>query len=426
MKLEKPENSNYCATVVKIKNIIPLENCDNVVATTIHGFQAIVGKETQIGDIGIVFSAETQLSDEYCHHNNLYRHGDKNADQSKKGYIEDNRRIRAIKFRGNTSSCFFVGLESLVWAIGEDDIAWLEKNVDAEFDTLNGSPICKKYVIPVKEQRARLLAEKKNFARVDTKHMPEHNDSDNYHKWGDTIPEDKIVIVTQKLHGTSIRVGHTIAKRKLNVIERILRALGVQIKESTHDYIYGSRKVIKDINNPYQNHFYGSDIWTREGEKLKGLLPENYIVYAELIGWSGDAPIQKNYTYEAPSGVAELYVYRIAIVNNEGHITDLSWEQVKEFCNQIGVKHVPELWVGVKSLFDVNKYMDKRLKDEEYGAVQLSHPDTVDEGVCIRIDGMRPRILKAKCAKFFEHETKLLDEGVLDMESEQNVVNFTS
>lgn len=113
MKIDKLQNPNYCATVVKIKNIIPLENCDNVVATTIFGFQAIVGKDTKIGDIGIVFPAETQLSDEYCYENNLYRHADKNRNEGEKGYIEDNRRVKAVKFRGNPSSCLFASLESL-------------------------------------------------------------------------------------------------------------------------------------------------------------------------------------------------------------------------------------------------------------------------------------------------------------------------
>jgi hypothetical protein len=422
MKLEQPINQNYCATVVKIKNIIPLENCENVVATTIFGFQAIVSKSTQVGDVGIVFTAETQLSDEFCYHNNLYRHGDKNKDQSAKGYVEDNRRIRAIKFRGNTSSCFFVSLESLGWAASAADIEWLRANVGAEFDVLNGNPICAKYVVPRGVQRAQALAAKKNFARVDTKHMPEHIDSDNFHKWGDTVPAEKDIIVTQKLHGTSIRVGHTIAKRKLGIFESLLKKFGVKIQETTHDYIYGSRKVIKDINNPYQNHFYGSDIWTREGERVKGLLPENYIVYGELVGFTGELPIQKNYTYGVESGKAELYVYRIGIINNEGHLTDLSWQQVKEFCNQVGLKHVPELWTGKKGEFDVTAFMDKRYNDDGFHhAVPLSHGETVDEGVCIRVDGMRPRILKAKCAKFFEHETKILDEGVQDLESEQSV-----
>ncbi len=32
MKFETPANPNYCATVVRIRNIILLPNCDNVAA----------------------------------------------------------------------------------------------------------------------------------------------------------------------------------------------------------------------------------------------------------------------------------------------------------------------------------------------------------------------------------------------------------
>lgn len=418
INIDKPENGNYCATIVKISNIIPLENCDNVVATIIFGFQAIVGKDTQIGDIGVMFTAETQLSDDFCHFNNLYRHGEKNLDQSQKGYIEDSRRIRAIKFRGNTSSCFFTSLESLKWTGVDASLL----PVGAEFDKLNGKEICKKFAVPVKAMRGQ-ESSNKSYSRVDKKHMPEHLDSDAYFKWGHEIPDETSVIVTQKIHGTSIRVGNTIVSRKLSLFERLLKKCKVIISESGHDMVYGSRKVIKDINNPYQNHFYGSDIWTREGEKLIGLIPENYIVYGELVGWTGELPIQKNYTYGIEKPNAELYVYRIAIINNQGISTDLSWDSVMEFCRHSGLKHVPEIWRGKKKDFDVQRYMDKRYFDSGLlQCLQLSNPemDLVDEGVCVRVEGLTPRIFKAKAPKFFEHETALLDKGEEDLESSQS------
>lgn len=424
MKIDKPQNSNYAATVVQIKSIIPLENCDNVVATPIFGFQAIIQKSVQVGDVGIVFPAESQLSYDYCHHNNLHRHGDRNKDQTVKGYVEDNRRVRAIKFRGNESSCFFMSLESLSYLLSPAEIEELRQNVGLEFDTLNGQEICRKYVVPTRGGQ-RVQEVKKVNRRVDDKHMPEHIDTDNYHKWGDTIPGDKQIVVTQKLHGTSVRIGHTYVRRKLTILDKVAKFFGANVLEVEHDYIYGSRKVIKDVNNPFQNHYYGSDIWTKAGDNLKGLLPENFIVYGELVGWVDDKPIQKNYTYGVDFGQSELYVYRIAIVNHDGYMTDLSWDQVKEFCNHNGLNHVPELWRGLKRNFKVEHWMNLRYRENLAGksgsvAVPLSHPDTVDEGVCVRVDGLRPRILKAKCSKFFEYETALLDTGEQDVESSQS------
>lgn len=420
MKIDKPANQNYCATVVEIKNIISLENCENVVATNFFGFQAIVGKDHKVGDIGIVFPAETQLSDKFCYENNLYRHSDKNRYENVKGYIEDNRRVKAVKFRGHPSSCLFMPLDSLKFTGINPDML----SVGDEFDALNGEEICKKYTVASRIANKGAAAKEEKFVRVESKHMPEHTDSTNYFKFGDYIDGDKTIIVTQKLHGTSIRIGHTIAKRKLNLFERVLGKFGVKIQPTTYDYIYGSRKVIKDTNNPYQNHFYETDIWTKEGQRLVGLLPENYLVYGELVGWTGQKEIQANYTYSVPSGVAELYIYRIAIVNNQGIITDLSWEQVKEFCAKNGLKAVPELWTGKKSDFKVEDWMDKRYFEAGYKHCLYlgENKDLVDEGVCIRVDGLNPVIFKAKSPKFFEHETKLLDKGEEDLESSQSNV----
>jgi hypothetical protein len=108
-----------------------------------------------------------------------------------------------------------------------------------------------------------------------------------------------------------------------------------------------ARKVIKDVNNPNQNHFYGSDLWSEEGKKLEGTIPEGFLLYGELIGWSGSSPLQKHYTYQVPEQTADLYIYRVAFVNPVGYICDLSWDATVEFCRDRGLKTVPELWRGL-------------------------------------------------------------------------------
>jgi hypothetical protein len=322
MKIDKPENDNYTATVVQIKSITPLDNCDNVVGVPLFGFQAIVGKDTQVGDLGIVFPAEVQLSEEFASENNLFRHGEKNKNPESKGYIEDNRRVRAVKFRGHRSDCLFMPLSSLTFTKVNLD----ELHEGDTFDALNGKEICRKYVVKQKASRIDRNKEKQKFVRVDKKFLPEHYDTDNYWRNQHVVPEDREIIVTQKVHGTSIRIGNTIVKRKLSFVERLLTRLGVNIKDTEYDHVYGSRKVIKDVNNPNQDHFYGSDIWTEEGRKLDDVVPEGFVIYGELIGWTSDgSPIQKNYTYRVPHGTCDLYVYRVAFVNGQGRVVDLSW-----------------------------------------------------------------------------------------------------
>jgi hypothetical protein len=421
MKLLEPENANYAAVVVSIKTIVPLEGCDNVVGTPLLGFQAIVGKDTQVGDLGIVFPAESQLSEEYARLNNLHRHGDLNDNEGAKGYLEDNRRVKAMKFRGHRSDCLFMPLSSLSYIKNLDISLFNEGDI---FDKIGDNLVCNKYLVPRTNREARLEKNKAKFIRVDKKFLPEHYDTDNYFRNAHVIPESREVVVTQKLHGTSIRIANTFVARRLSTIEKFAKRVGIHVQETEMDYVYGSRKVIKDVHNPNQNHFYTTDIWTEEGEKLQGVLPENFLLYGELVGWTGvNTPIQKHYTYNAPQGTCDLYIYRVAFVNGDGFVCDLAWDQVVEFCRDRGIKTVPELWRGKYADFKVEDFIDKRFHEEGYaGVVPLSPDSPVDEGVCIRLDGIAPYILKAKGEQFYAHESAMIDEEAEDLEAEGSEV----
>lgn len=418
MKLTQPENENYAATVVTITDINVLPGCDNVVGAPILGFQAIVSKDTTPGTRGIAFFAESQLSDEYARRNNLYRHTNLNQDDGKAGYLEDNRRVKAMRFRGQRSDCLFMPLESLSYIKGlkVEDL----KEGDT-FDRIGDHEICKKYTVKRKTGTPRIEKNKDKWVRTDKKFLPEHYKTDQYFRYADTIPPEREIIVTQKLHGTSVRIGNTIVQRKLGLLDKIAKRLGIKVQGNEYDYVYGSRRVIKDANNPNQDHFYDSDIHTTGGKQLNGLIPEGYVVYAELIGWTNEGgPIQKNYTYQIPWGAAELYVYRVATINPQGFICDLSWNQVLEFCRDRNIKTVPTLWTGKHKDFVPEEWLDTRYRENGYlQAVPLDTESPCDEGVCVRVDGIAPYILKAKSPVFYEHETKMMDQEVVDIEEEE-------
>jgi hypothetical protein len=421
IKLQEPENSNYAAVVVRIAHVNKLDNCDNVVGTPLLGFQAIVGKDTQVGDLGIVLPAECQVAEEYARLANLHRHANLNAVETAVGYLEDNRRVKAMKFRGHRSDCLFMPLASLGYTGADLDAL----NPGDTFDKLNGHDICRKYTV----KRSAMAHAKthavrdKVFKRLDEKLLPQHHETGNFFRNLDAIAPDQRVVVTQKLHGTSIRVGNTIVKRKLSRREKFAARFGVAVQKTEFANVYGSRKVIKDTNNPHQKHFYGSDIWSDEGKRLDGLVPENFIVYGELIGWTKDcAPIQKNFTYQIPEGTCELYVYRVAFINGQGRMTDLSWDALKTFCTDLGLKHVPELWRGSLEALDPESFLDVKFHAEgRKQALPLDKASPCDEGVCIRAEGLVPTILKAKSPAFLRHETKCLDAEVVDIEEDGNV-----
>ena len=423
LSFQEPVNRNYAAVVTTVHAINKLDNCDNVVGIPVFGYQAIVGKDTKIGDKVLVFVAETQLSEEFVRMNNLYRNGDLNSNPERKGYIEQNRRVRAIKFRGHRSDALAMPLSSLSY-LGND---YLKLEDNDTFDFLNGHEICRKYEVVKKSINRSELKQTRAFRRVDKKFMPEHYDTDNWFRNSHTIEDDEMVVVTQKLHGTSIRMGHVPVSRKLTWKDKIAKFFGVSVAETEYDIVYGSRRVIKDVNNPSHDHFYDKDIWTEQGRKYDYALPHNYIIYGELVGYvEGNTPIMSHYTYNVPEGQCHLYVYRVALVTHGGRLVDLSWDAVKEFCRENGLNHTPEFFRLTKREIEesgqVEAMMDVRYTEcgmtFTEAPIPLSHPDTVDEGICLRVErGVVPHIFKAKSPEFLAHETKLLDADVVDLET---------
>ena len=158
------------------------------------------------------------------------------------------------------------------------------------------------------------------------------------------------------------------------------------------------------------------------------------MVFGELVGYTDDgAPIQKGYTYEAINGGGDvyrnrdLYVYRVAIVNEDGVLRDLSWDQVKKFAYAYGLKHTPELWRGPKAALVLENFTEKNFRMENdasllglgYDAyndrpVALSAGGTgKDEGIVLRVDrgGDVPYLLQYKNDSFYLHEAEELDAG---------------
>lgn len=452
LTLEPPLNPNYVATVVKLGAPHTLDGLDNLVGVPVFGLQALTTNDHEVGELMVAFTAETQLSEEFTKMNNLYRDTDLNVSSSApRGYLEANRRVRAIRLKGHQSSALLLPVSCIEYT----GVSPAELEAGMSFDQLNGHEICRKYVVPVKSNPGRTAKQaEKVFRKVDEKVFPLHIDTANFWR---ALPELKglggELIITQKLHGTSVRAGNVPVlnppiepafnslRRKLGLTPKPARPATTVWAEDT-EFVVGSKRVIKDEANASQGFYGGVDVFTSVAtEQLDGKIPENFMVYGEIIGWvpGTDKPIQKGYTYNLPQGRADLYIYRVAMINRSGQIADLSWDAVKTFCSERGLKWVPEYArvpaIRLKRAFGdlnmtklVEEYLDVRHEDVWLDGgpvyrekpVPLSSKKTVDEGVCIRQDNTVPTILKAKSPKFFEHETKLLDKGEVDIESAES------
>lgn len=437
--MKTPKNENYAAVVVEIKTLVPLEKCDNVQAAIIMGNQVVVSKDVKVGDIGLYFPLETQLSNVYLTVNNLYRKSELNADPKQKGYFEENGRIRCVKFRGHKSEGLFMPIESVspFQPIGE-----LIKLGDC-FDELGGSEICRKYVIKTSKTPGLPGTGKKGKGRVarESKLIDNqfrfHQDTSMLYKNLHMISPDNLISITYKMHGTSGISSYILCKKPLKWYEKALKWYGLNIVDTNYDYIYASRKVIKNSDlNPNAEHFYGEDIWGIAHEELKEHLQKGMTFYYEIVGFlPGGGNIQANYDYGCLPTHHAIYIYRITHTNVDGKVFEFSAKQVQDFCKKNGLNAVPELYYGEAANVATDTwwdYLSLSSKDTDFGDWFLEHIKSQfnekdchmctnkvpEEGCVIRVEELDFKSYKQKSNRFYELETKLLDKGESNIEDD--------
>ena len=389
--------------VVEIKDLKPHNNADKLQLATFFGETVIVGLDTKIGDIGIYFPCDLQLSEEYCDVNDLCR---KRADGTNgKGYLErDKRNIKAISLRGEKSYGLYAPLSSL--AFTGVDLATFK--VGDTVSTVNGILICKKY-IPRSNRRRGSCSEGNKTRKHKIPVAPlfmEHADTEQLaynlgaFKCGDEVE------ITLKMHGTSQRTGYlpVLKGYKDNWTHLVRNWLWFQFNRITHKndlytttdgfkhgepvydwgYVSGTRRTVLE---DFEGGYYGSNEFREAHSKFfEGKLWKGEEIYYEVVGFTtngtpimasgdnkklNDKEFVKQYgdttvfSYGcAPDGGAEpdyhtencgapylvkgpqsdIYVYRMTMTNEDGDVVEYTPDFMRYRCEQMGVKTVPVLW----------------------------------------------------------------------------------
>jgi hypothetical protein len=244
LNLEKNE-ANYAAQIVKISSVLPIKDADRIVKIPMFGMQGVTSKDSfKTNDLAILFPTECQLSEDYCKYNNLHSSQLLNKNTEVKGYLSDNRRIRAIRLRSENSNCLIMPISSLSYL--DMDISGLKEG--DVFNSIGGVEICRKYKI-VQQQSSNPKNKTRNQqrkCRIEPKLLPEHIDTDNWWRNEHKISDEAEVIVTAKYHGTSVRLANQVCDRELTRLEKVLKWLGFRIEEKEYDYFAASRRVVKD------------------------------------------------------------------------------------------------------------------------------------------------------------------------------------
>ena len=403
----KLTHDNYNATLIKVDKLHDLPNLDKLKAIQYAWFSALVDwSSVKVGDLVLFIPTLTSISPEYLRDHNLYSSKSKNKDTEVSGYFPNSGIVKAIKLKKNISNAFVVKYEDFLeyYNISASTSALLQ--VGMSFNEVDDKVFCFKYEPPIAQSSA--TSEKKE----DRKYIPEHFDTHQFLREISNYEDTDQVYITQKLHGTSVILWHTYVSKELTRLQKLLSKFLSISTNREMGFLASSRRVIK-TKNTSANHYYGSDIWSECLKRYEQQIPKNYLIYGEIIGWIGDTPIQKGYTYNLPTGQWELYVYRVAFINEDGMVVDLSFESMQAFCNQRGFRVVPLLGktTAKKIKKDYEKYLDKVYSTTYKNVVPLSDPDSVDEGVVIRRDDYpTPYNTKLKSPLFYEYETKNIED----------------
>ena len=425
----------YKAKITQLTNLKPHPNADRVQLAICHGNQVVVSIHHKEGDIGIYFDSDGQLSEEFCKMNNLFRDTKLNSDtQNKGGFFDVNRRVRTQKFRGEISDGLWLPLQSLNYIPGFDP-----KKIENEFDNIDGHTICNKYV----NKQTIEFAAKNRTVRAAKKSVmfKEHFDTEHFGKNMDKFNKGDFIIITEKLHGTSGRVGYVKVERNLKWYEYLLKKIGVKIESTNWEYLNGTRRVVLQESNGKQ--FHDPTIREKSFELFNGKLKKGETVYFEIVGFESNGnPIMpsvstklindKNftkkygdtitYTYGCKPNDCDVYVYRITSTNEDGDTIDYSWSDVVKRCGELGVKTVPEIKKFI--------YGDSIETSEDwfylvsYFANGESRIDNthISEGVCVRIEGgLENKTFKYKSFEFKVLEGIIKDLGQIDQEEAQSL-----
>lgn len=435
--------AEHCGYICRIKELRKHSNADRLQVATIFDQNVIVGIDTKIGDMGVFFPSDLQLSEEFCKENDLVRRKDENGNDAG-GYLDPvKRNIKAIKLRGEKSEGIFLPITSLAAFCKTSDL-----HEGDQIDILNGVEICRKYIprtnISAKGSGEHLKKAKVNFAptfyeHVDTAQIVYH--LDDFHS-GDVIE------LTLKMHGTSGRTGYVqLVHNKQSWFDKLFHREGKQYKE--YGYVTGTRRVVLDEN--HDGGYYADNSFRREIEKkFVGKLHKGEICYYEIVGYQGTSgqPIMatvsnkgvsdKNFIKQygentvfsygcSPAGgyehvfyeddpssdiivppCCEAYVYRMAMVNEDGDLVEYTPDQMRYRCAQMGVNTVPlferfiipdkpvdadghEISAGEYVLHKIEEYYDGP------DPIGLTH---IREGVVARIVS-KPKIAVYKHKNFY-------------------------
>lgn len=470
----------YCATVVQIGEIKPIEGSDFLGTTLVNGFPIVVRKDqVKEGDVMIYCPIETQINSQFLRVNNLYDidcYGlNRNAnqvlellvagkrDEAKKkcGFFNKHGRVKMIRLRGQASMGYLITLSEVHKYEPKLARYNFKDHIGEDFDELCGELFIQVYIPPVKEgtprnsRDGRRNKKLQKISRMIPGEFSFHYDTQQLNRSMDRFNPDTVVDISVKMHGTSICMGNVKVKRpkqfKIGIINKLHSLLPYKLQkiEEDYDFVYSSRTVIKndDLNPNRGSGFYSTDVWGEYGQLMKPYISKDMEVFGEIVGFETGTNkfIQKGYDYGCTPGTNKLMIYRIRTKVYDGSHREWSISEVSEWVDQLirvfemdhedmvgRIVQFPLLYHGtLKDLYPEistethwrENVLEALKNDKEHFGMEMNEPmcfNVPREGIVVRIsDDPVAEAFKLKCIKFLEKEMKQIDQGEIDVEMKE-------
>lgn len=442
-------NPNYLASVVKLQGVRKHANADRLQNVSLFGNNVITGMDAKDGDLYVYFPLESAISKEFLSYTDSFRDATLNANSSKKGMFEPHGRVRCARIRGEKSEGYIVHvsqLESFAKDVLNQKIEITEKYVGSDFDLFFDHSICKKYIpkgMRVSGEGGKKKTKgnvKKYVSKLVENQFHFHPSTEQLKRNVDKINPEDTIYITEKYHGTSFVVANVLVKKKLSLLDKIGKFLGLNVVETEYGMLYSSRSVLKNVamdDDKENNHFYDSDVWKIVADKLYPHLKKGYSAYGEIVGYTPTGSmIQRDYDYGCPPGSLDYLVYRMTYTNSDGDVFELSPAQMTDYCSRYGLKTPLLHYSGkAKDLYPElsteehwhENFLNNLIRDYLEKKCSFCRNDVWAEGIVLRKDVPNQwEVFKLKSFNFLNAESIQLDSGEMDIETEESLGDIVS